>query len=490
MLIFFFIIMNKGLVLIIVFALVIPLANSISLKDLIAKYVFSSATNNMNITDFTDYMIDKNNNGVNDTLVFELNTVNKNGTFIFVVNLFDKNGAVANETNLTLISGINKINITFDSSLLSQSQFNYSIKVYNSTYSLKYRKDKILTQNYSNFEEGFKVLGIKDSAAGNNLQINLTVNSTANGAFESILFLSYNSSTVSIKENKSIIDSVNTLTFNFDNETIKKTHYAGRFNISSVKIGKKILRTNFITNNYDFRNFASSSYLGPFSDNGYDSNSNGKFESLHINSSAQILDEGYYSSTLHLYDLFGNLVDIKNASGYLFPGKRVLQFDINGSIMQNNKLNGPFIVKRIELFENGTFIDGLNNAYTTGSYNFDDFDNPNLPDLYVNISVPQEYHYGTSNLTINFSFRNIGNKPAFNVFTEIFDNGTLSKINKSNILNSNSELKYQLVLKNTPDFEITALADSAGLVDESDENNNAQKLIIILSVSLAVKLTT
>ena len=136
------------------------------------------------------------------------------------------------------------------------------------------------------------------------------------------------------------------------------------------------------------------------------------------------------------------------------------------------------MVKKIELFENGTFIDSLNNAYTTGSYNFDDFDNLNLPDLYVNISVPQEYHYGINNLTINLSFRNIGNKPAFNVFTEIFDNGTFSKINKSNILISNSELKYQLVLKNASDFEITALADPNDLVEESDENNNAQKLTI------------
>ena len=470
--------MKWGLAVFFIFVLAVPLASSISLRELIDKYIFSASTSDMDLDNYTDYMIDKNGNGINDTLVIELTANSESGNFIFVVNLFDKNGAIANETNLTLNSGINKVNITFDSSLLSQSQFNYSVKIYNSTYSLKYRKDKILTQNYLNFEEGFKVLDIEDSAAGNNIQVTLTVNSTVNGTFESILFLSYNSSTISLKENKSIADSVNALTFNFDNETIKKTHYAGRFNISSVKIGKKILRTDFVTNHYDFRNFASSSYLDGFSDSGYDSDGNGKFELLQVNVDVRALDEGYYSSTLHLYDLSGDIVDIKNSSGYLSPGKRVLQFDINGSIIQSNKLNGPFMVKRIELFENGTFIDSLNDAYTTGSYNFDDFDNPNLPDLYVNISVPQEHHYGINNLTINFSFRNLGNKPAFNVFTEIFDNGTFSKINKSNILNSNSEIKYQLVLNNASDFEITALADPNDLVEESDENNNAQKLTI------------
>ncbi|HLC61562.1 MAG TPA: CARDB domain-containing protein [Candidatus Nanoarchaeia archaeon] len=470
--------MKRGLVVFFIFVLAVPLASSISLRELIDRYIFSVSTSEMNLDNYTDYMIDKNGNEINDTLVIGLTANSASGNFIFVVNLFDKNGAIANETTLTLSSGINKINITFDSSLLSQNQFNYSVKIYNSTYSLKYRKDKIPTQNYSNYEEGFKILDIRDSVFNNNLQINLTINSTVNGTFESILFLSYNSSTTSIKENKSIADSVNTLTFNFDNETIKKTHYAGRFNISSVKIGKKILMADFVTNNYDFRNFASSSYLDGFSDSGYDSDGNGKFDLLLIGADVQALDESYYYSTMHLYDLFGNIVDIKNSSGYLAPGKRVLQFDINGSIIQSNKLNGPFIVKRIGLFENGTFIDSLNDAYTTGSYNFDNFDNPSLPDLYVNISVPQEYHYGISDLTINFSFRNLGNKPAFNVFTEIFDNGTFSKTNKSSILSSNSELKYQLVLKNTSDFEITALADSNGFVEESNEDNNAQKLTI------------
>src|SRR3989344_565071 len=376
--------MKGWLVIFFIFVLAVPLSSSISLRELIDVYIFSASTSDMNLDNYTDYMIDKNGNEINDTLVIELATNNVNGNFIFVVNLFDKNGAIANETNLTLGSGINKINITFDSSLLSQSQFNYSVKIYNSTYSLKYRKDKILTQNYSNYEGGFKMIDLKDSVFGNNIRINLTINSAVNGTYESVLFLSYNSSTISVKENKSITDSVNVLTFNFDNETIKKTHYAGRFNISSVKIGKKILRADFVTNTYDFRNFASTSYFDGFSDSGYDSNHNGKYESLQILSNLEILEGGYYSATLYLYDLFGNIVEIINSSRDFSPEKRTLQFDINGSGIAANKLNGPFVIKRIELFENGILRDVLNEAHTTNNYNFDDFDNPNLPDLYVN----------------------------------------------------------------------------------------------------------
>ena len=90
-----------------------PLAYSMSLKDLVARYIFSASTTQMNVTGYADYMIDKDGNGINDTLVLELSTNNAAGNFIFVANLLDKNGILTNETNRTLNSGINKINITF-----------------------------------------------------------------------------------------------------------------------------------------------------------------------------------------------------------------------------------------------------------------------------------------------------------------------------------------------------------------------------------------
>ena len=113
------------------FLLLIPVAYPMTIQELIAKLDFSTATAQMNITHYTDFMADKDENGINDTLVFELTTINTAGTFVFVVNLFDKNGILTNETNKTLAAGINKVNITFSSLLLSQEQFNYSIKVYN-----------------------------------------------------------------------------------------------------------------------------------------------------------------------------------------------------------------------------------------------------------------------------------------------------------------------------------------------------------------------
>lgn len=469
--------MKKGMAIFFVLIALVPLANSMSLKDLIAKYIFSASTSDMDVTSYNDYMADRNGNGINDTLVLELATSSTNGNFIFVANLLDKNGILTNETNKTLSAGANKLNITFDSFLLSQSQFNYSIKIYNSNYSLKYRKDDILTKIYQNYEEGFRILEIKDSRIGKTLRINITLNSSASGPFESALYMNYNNSIISAKNNFSATGSTNYLVFDFGNETIKRTHYSGSFNVSSIKIGKKAIKTDFATGFYDFRDFAASSYFSGFSDEGLAS-SNNKYNFLRVNAEMQITDAKEYAVALGLYDALDNLAEIKNMSYQLTEGKHTVSFDFNGSRIRSKKLNGPFAVKYIRLFDNGKLIDEMNNAYMTKNYNFNDFESADLPDLVADISVSGGHHYGLNNITVNFTFKNAGKKHAFGVFTEIFDNNTFSKSNKSSILNPGSQIIHQAYFTNISDVEFTALADSGNIVEESDEDNNAQKLII------------
>ena len=473
--------MAKGVVLFLILILLIPLVYSISIKELISRYVFSTATPQMDVINYTDFMVDKDNNGINDTLIFELTTNNNDGSFIFVINLLDRNGILTNAANKTLNSGVNKLNITFDSLLLSQPQFNYSIKIYNSSYSLKYRKDNILTQSYQNYEEGFRLLGVKDSKSDKTLIINATLNSSINGIFETILFLSYNNSVIFAKENKTIVNSAQDLLFNFNDEIIKRTHSKGNFEVSSIKIGKKSIKTDFTTSFYDFRDFASKSYILDFSDKGIDTNNNNKYNFLQINPNLQIINDGTYAIKLALYDLFDNVIEIKNSTLFLNSGENTLSFNFDGKRIYDKKLNGPFIVKYIELYENGILIDKINEAYTTAYYSFNDFDAPSLPDLKTEILASDDYHYGINNVTINFTFANAGNKHAFNVFTEIFDNSTFFNRNNLNLLNINSQITYQFNFTNISDFEVSAIADLQNLVEESNESNNAEMLAIKLN---------
>ena len=81
--------MNRVVVLSLMLLLLLPLTFSISIKELLARYNFFAVTAQMNVTHYADFMVDSNNNGINDTLVFELTTNNAAGCFIFAFNLFD-----------------------------------------------------------------------------------------------------------------------------------------------------------------------------------------------------------------------------------------------------------------------------------------------------------------------------------------------------------------------------------------------------------------
>jgi len=471
----------KGAVIFLILVLLLPLVYSISIKELLARYNFFAVTAQMNVTNYSDFMVDGNNNGINDTLVFELTTNNAAGSFIFAINLFDKDGILTNQTNKTLNAGTNKINITFASILLMQNQFNYSIKIYNLTHSLKYRKDNILTQNYSNYEEGFRVLNIQDSKSDKTLRINVTINSPINGTHVTTLFLSYNNSTIFSKDDKTIADSINYLLFNFDNETIKSTHYAGNFVVPSVKVGRKTIKTNFTTAFYDFKDFAVKSYISDFTDTATSSSTNDKYDNLQINVILKINEADSYNTVLGLYDLFGNLVEQKNVSYFLNAGANTIPISVNGSKIYEKKLNGPFVVEYIELYQNNVLIDKMSDAYITGNYNFNDFNNAGLPDLKVKIDVSDGYHYGISNISINFTVKNVGYKPAFNILTEIFDNKTFSHNNMSDVLNANSQDIYQFNFTNISDFEVNMIADLQNFVEEFNESNNAERIVIKLN---------
>lgn len=470
--------MMKRVIFLLIFVMMLSTAYSISVKELVSRYIFFHSSAEISVVSHADSMIDIDNNGVNDTLVIELTTNNTHGQFIFVINLFDRY-IITNETNKSLDAGINRLNATFNSIFLTQPEFNYSIKIYNSSYSLKYRKDKIPTQAYQVYEKAFEILDVKNYKDGKTLIFNITLNSSVNGTFKTILFLHYNNSAVFVRTDQSISNSLNALIYRFDNETIKSTHFAGSLNLTFM-IGNKIFRLNN-TGYLDFRDYAESPYISGFSDNGVDTDADGKYDMLQITSDAWVANNNYYSFVSALHDLFGNIVEIKNESFLLNSGNNTLALSFNGSRIYSKRLSGPFILKHIALYENHTLVDSTNDAYITSYYDFDVFDSPNLPDINAFISVSDEYHYGINNASINISFKNIGSKHAFNVFTEIFDNNSLHLSNKSNIVDIGSEVSYQIGIVNFSDLEIAAIADIQNFIDESDETNNAARLAIKLN---------
>src|SRR3989338_1011077 len=286
---------KRGLLAAIIFILLVPSATSITLQDLISFFSFDFFTTAINVTNSTDFMINTNENDANDTMIIELKTNGDAGTYLIVVDVYDEN-VITNETNKTLGSGNNTFSISFSTEFLTKNKFNYTIKIYGGDYSLKYSKENIETNNYANYEEGVEIISISDKAINNiSLSLNLTVNFTKANDYEIISYLEYNGSKIFSKINQPINPGVSSVIMNFGNETIKNTHYLGKFNLTSVRINNKVIKTSYATNIYDYRDFAHTSYISGFSDYGFDADNNRGYDLLRLNITMEIKNDGAYN---------------------------------------------------------------------------------------------------------------------------------------------------------------------------------------------------
>ena len=100
--------------------------------------------------------------------------------------------------------------------------------------------------------------------------------------------LAYNSSTISKTEEKTLSSGVQVVSIDFDNETIKRTHYNSNFTIDTVVVGNKIFDFDQNTSIYDYEDFANISYIKTIADGRIDSDSNNLSEFLEINFTVEV----------------------------------------------------------------------------------------------------------------------------------------------------------------------------------------------------------
>ena len=179
-------------------------ATNMTIQDLINSYDYSYYDGTLNVTSQGDFMIDKDNDGMNETLIINISTdASAAGTYRFIVDIADADIILVNETSKTINSTDKSVNVTFSSELLPKSKFNYSIKIYNNNDNLIFRKSGIESQIYENWNAGTNITRLIDENMNNNsLRINLTVDSTQAITTNVTVIFSYNSSTISKTEEK------------------------------------------------------------------------------------------------------------------------------------------------------------------------------------------------------------------------------------------------------------------------------------------------
>lgn len=462
-------------------------AANMTIQELIDSYDYSYSDGTLNATSQNDYMIDVNSNGINDTLIINITTdAATAGNYKFIVEILDKNVILTNETNKSISSSNRSVNITFSSELLSKTKFNYSIRINDNNDNLVFRKLNIESQTYLNYESGTNITRITDESISNNfIRINLTINSTQSTTANITVTLSYNSSKISKTEEETLSTGLQTISIDFDNETIKSTHYNSNFTIDSVVIGNKAFDFNQNTSMYNYEDFAKTSYIKYIVDGRLDTNANNLSEFLEINFTINVKTADTYNLTYDLYDQFNSFVISINKTEILGLGNQTVQTLINGSEIYKTKINGPYVLSFAKLAIGNDTKDIIYNAYTTNQSFYTDYERPPLPDLFINMTVIFNSTTNITNITINLS--NVGQAPAFNVFLDIFDNITYSNNRTTAILDRNESLIYRFNITNSSNITLyTSIADFDNLVDEANESNNIAQNSRAQAVSLKI----
>src|SRR3989338_1295208 len=429
----------KNLKLILVYLiliLIVPSIFALTLQELIDSYNFGYNDGTLNINQFSDYMSDSNSNGQNDTLIINI-TVNSTYTAFFEVyfDLAEESGTLSSKINQSISSGISNVNISFDTRLLNKNKYNYSVRIYNTTNILVFSKYSIETNTYSGFENGTSINKITDENLNNNyVRINLTLNVTQNQDANITVYLKFNETTISATKQATLTSGIQTVSIDFDNETIKSSHHNGNFTVAVKN-----------TNTYEIQ--------------------------------------------AEIYDQFNNFVKNLSASQSLSVGNQTVSIRINGSDIYATKISGPYILSVTKLIENGNITDKQFEPHIISNLTYTDFERPPLPDLKLNMTVIFNQTTNQSNVTINIS--NIGESPTFNVFLDIFNNETFSTTNNTVILNINESQIYNFIVTNVSNATLfTAIADFDNLVDERNESNNIMQNTPPTIVSLAIESLT
>lgn len=452
----------------------ISLVSALTINELIDSTNFDYYTGDINVTGFSDSMSDKNGDGKNDTLTITLDVyVNQSGTYDFIVDLEETYGVLTNNSNKSFSTGSDTIDINFDTRLFNQDKHNYSVRIYDANYTLVYRKDDQETDTYTDYEKGINITSITDENVNNDIiRINLTLNVTDSQTVNITAFLKYNDSYISSSKQETLNQGIQTVSIDFDNETIKSTHYNNNFTLDLVAVGNKIFDTNYSTAIYNYEDFAKTSYIKNFTSGTVDTNSNNLSEFLEINTTLNIKSDDSYELKGELYDLFDNHVVNFSKTESLTTGINKVQIRINGTDIYTSNIDGPYLINYIKLLNSsGDTVDYLYQPYTTNISYYTDYERPPLPDLYIDMDVGFDDLTNITNITLNVS--NIGQAPAFNVFTDLFDNSTYSDNRTKSYLNISESLIYNFTISDTSSDTIyTAIVDLGNYVDESNESNN------------------
>lgn len=357
-------------------------------------------------SNFTDYGADLNNNGLFDILNIEFTyPINQTGNYTIIGNLNSTNGLSIDQSIYSnhFINGSYKLILPFNGVKIHQSSlagpYNLTIDVKligsSENFDLGNLNDIYTTSPYSlsQFEgaqigrgNSYSDKGIDSDGDGVydklNVNASLIVNQSGIYRVSANLYKDTNLIT-STSVNSSYSTGTQTVPLMFDGTVIGLKGLNGPYQVQNVTVqdsNDTILDYNaspYTTGLYTADQFRLNSlnFTGTFSDQGIDSDSNGKYDTLRILVPAQVTKSDSYYISGSLLDSNGDTFETVTNNTTLGAGTQIIPLDFDGKSIGNHGVNGPYNLSMLEADNsNGKLVDYRSNAYTTQSYHASQFE--------------------------------------------------------------------------------------------------------------------
>jgi hypothetical protein len=356
---------------------------------------------------YTDTPIDTNSNTFYDFLTISAGlNIDVPGDYTVYGMLKDTNGnfVCSVSQGINFVVGQYAIDLNFDGRLIyhsfSNGPYNLSIKLLNGFGDEVDALDNIYATaayNHMNFE-GAQITftgNYSDTPAdtnGDNVYETLTVNIGVMAAITETYKISgylydgtgkavvYANTTVSMGSGSTNVALV------FDGLPIGFNGKNGPYTLSGLAVhdvaDKLLNQINeaHATGAYDYISFkpASASFRNAFSDAGVDTDTpaNGKYNKLNIDVGITVNVAGLYTLFGILYDNDNKVIESTSANAMLNIGDGIMTLEFNGQLIYKNRVDGPYMLKLLKLYKDGTLIDLAGYAYTTKMYSYTDFEPP------------------------------------------------------------------------------------------------------------------
>ena len=385
----------------------------------------------------TDYGLDIDSNGLYDFLTIELDisSIIKTGDYRFDGRLYHENDSDSFSNATSYIDTQTRaLQLNFSGQDIWRS------KVIDSTYDLElwiYDNNSILvvmledvytTSEYSYtgfqspkafFQDTYSDYGLDTNGDGLyeylTVEVGLNVTTAGNYSTHGCLYDIYGNETAETYNLTYLNAGDQIVTLNFDGYPIYQHGVNGLFNLTNLLLYNENstvmdnLNYAYTTSAYDYTDFQRPPVMltGNYSDYGTDIDGNGLYDYLTVNVEIIVENAGNYALNARLMDKDEDEIVWAAITSWLSAGQpQIMQLNFDGKSVNKNGVDGPYYVKDVYVYNMAdvTQSDYVYDAYTTGAYNYTDFEtilSTDLPNVNLISADPTVTSIRVSNLNLS-----------------------------------------------------------------------------------------